>query len=51
MISSELPELLRMSDRIMVMREGELVGEMSRTEATEERVVAYASGGGGSCDV
>lgn len=45
MISSELPELLRMSDRILVMREGELVGELPRSEATEERIVAYTSGG------
>jgi ABC-type sugar transport system ATPase subunit len=45
MISSEMPELLRMSDRIVVMREGELVGGMERAEASEERVVAYASGG------
>jgi ABC-type sugar transport system ATPase subunit len=45
MISSEMPELLRMSDRILVMREGRLVGEMARAEANEQRVVAYASGG------
>ena len=45
MISSEMPELLRMSDRILVMREGDMVGELSRAEATEEGVVAYASGG------
>jgi ABC-type sugar transport system ATPase subunit len=45
MISSELPELLRMSDRILVMHEGEIAGEMARADATEERVVAYASGG------
>jgi ABC-type sugar transport system ATPase subunit len=44
MISSEMPELLRMSDRIVVMHEGELVGEMTRAEASEERVVSYASG-------
>ena len=46
MISSELPELLRMSDRVLVMREGALVGEMPRAEASEERIVAHASGGG-----
>jgi ribose transport system ATP-binding protein len=45
MISSEMPELLRMSDRILVMHEGDMVGEMSRAEASEERVVACASGG------
>ena len=42
MISSEMPELLRMSGRILVMHEGDMVGEMSRAEASEERVVAYA---------
>ena len=45
MISSEMPELLRMSDRILVMREGAIVGEMPRSEASEQRIVAYASGG------
>jgi ABC-type sugar transport system ATPase subunit len=45
MISSELPELLRMSDRILVMHEGAMVAQMSRAEASEERVVACASGG------
>jgi len=44
MISSEMPELLRMSDRIIVMREGRKVGEISRAEANEERVVALATG-------
>jgi ABC-type multidrug transport system ATPase subunit len=42
MISFEMPELLQMSDRILVMHEGDMVGEMSRAEASEERVVAYA---------
>jgi ABC-type sugar transport system ATPase subunit len=44
MISSEMPELLRMSDRIIVMREGRKVGELGRAEANEERVVALATG-------
>jgi ribose transport system ATP-binding protein len=44
MISSELPEILRMSDRILVMHEGQLVGELSREEATEERVMHFAAG-------
>lgn len=38
MISSELPEILGMSDRILVMREGQLVGEFTRAEATQERI-------------
>jgi rhamnose transport system ATP-binding protein len=44
MISSELPEVLRVADRILVMREGRLVSELSHDEATEERVVAAAAG-------
>ncbi len=38
MISSELPEILGMSDRILVMREGRLVGEFTRAEATQEKI-------------
>ena len=44
LISSELPEILGMSDRILVMREGQLVAELSRAEATQERVIAEAAG-------
>jgi ribose transport system ATP-binding protein len=44
MISSELPELIGMSDRILVMREGRLSGELQRPEFSEERIMAYASG-------
>jgi rhamnose transport system ATP-binding protein len=44
MISSELPEVLRVADRILVMREGRLVAELPRAEATEERIVAAAAG-------
>jgi len=40
MISSELPEILGMSDRILVMREGHLVAEFTREEATQEILVA-----------
>ncbi len=40
MISSELPEILGMSDRVLVMREGRLVAEFSRADATPERVGA-----------
>jgi ABC-type sugar transport system ATPase subunit len=38
MISSELPEVLGMSDRVLVMRGGRLVAELARSEATQERV-------------
>jgi ribose transport system ATP-binding protein len=44
MISSELPEVLGMSDRVMVMREGRIVKELSREEASEEVVMQYAVG-------
>ena len=44
MISSELPEVLGMSDRVMVMHEGELMGTLDRSEATQERVMQLASG-------
>jgi ABC-type sugar transport system ATPase subunit len=40
MISSELPEVLGMSDRIMVMHEGKIVGELDRKEATQEAIMA-----------
>lgn len=45
MISSELPELLSMSDRIIVMREGKIVSEISGDEASETSVLHYAMGG------
>jgi ABC-type sugar transport system ATPase subunit len=44
MISSELPEVLAMSDRILVMHEGRLMGELSRAEATAERLGAMMMG-------
>ncbi len=44
LISSELPEVIGMSDRILVMRKGRLVGEASRHEATERKLVAIATG-------
>ncbi len=45
MISSELPEVLGMSDRILVMHEGRIAGELKREEATPERVMHLATGG------
>ena len=42
MISSELPEVLGMSDRLYVMSEGTITGELSAEEATEEKVMAMA---------
>ena len=43
-ISSELPEILGMSDRILVMREGRLAGEFQRAQASEEKLLACAAG-------
>ncbi|MEH7356604.1 sugar ABC transporter ATP-binding protein [Neobacillus drentensis] len=45
MISSELPEILGMSDRILVMHEGKLVTELTRQEATQETIMHAATGG------
>lgn len=45
MVSSDLPELLAMSDRILVLREGNMMGELSHEEATEEKVMFLSTGG------
>ena len=42
MISSELPEVLGMSDRIYVMSAGRIAGELSASEATQEKVMELA---------
>lgn len=47
MVSSELPEVVGMSDRVLVMREGRLVGELDGStgkEITQESIMAYATG-------
>jgi rhamnose transport system ATP-binding protein len=44
MISSELPEVLRVGDRILVMREGRLVAEYTRSDASEEKIMSAATG-------
>ncbi|WP_183597282.1 sugar ABC transporter ATP-binding protein [Paenibacillus phyllosphaerae] len=45
MISSELPEILGVSDRILVMHEGKITAELPRQEATQETIMYYATGG------
>ncbi|WNC13541.1 ATP-binding cassette domain-containing protein [Brevibacillus brevis] len=45
MISSELPEVLGMSDRVLVMHEGRITGEFTREEATQELIMYAATGG------
>jgi ribose transport system ATP-binding protein len=44
MVSSEIPELLGMCDRILVMHEGEIYGELSVEEATQQKIMKYAVG-------
>jgi rhamnose transport system ATP-binding protein len=43
MVSSELPEVLGMADRVLVMREGRVTAELSRADATEERIMLHAT--------
>ena len=48
MISSELPEILGVSDRIVVMKEGRVAAQLDRTEATQDLIMQKAATGGGS---
>jgi ABC-type sugar transport system ATPase subunit len=43
MVSSEMPEILGMSDRVMVMCEGQMVGEVDRKDATQEKIMELAT--------
>ena len=45
MISSDLPEVLGMSDRILVIHEGKISGELAKEEATQEKIMTFATGG------
>lgn len=45
MVSSELPEVIGMSDRILVIHEGRVAGELNHDEATQEKIVTLATGG------
>jgi ABC-type sugar transport system ATPase subunit len=42
-MSTEIPEILGIADRILVMREGQITAEFARDEATQERLVAAAA--------
>ena len=44
MISSELPEVLRLCDRILVMHAGRIAGELTQAEADQEKIMALAMG-------
>jgi ABC-type sugar transport system ATPase subunit len=46
MVSSDLPEVLGMSDRVLVMRDGHVAGELAKGEANQESVMRYAAGVG-----
>jgi len=45
MLSSDMPELIAMCDRVLVMRRGEIVGRVNREELTEETILSYSIGG------
>ena len=51
LISSDLPELVGLSDRALVMRNGHLIGEMSGEQLSEESVLLAANGQGGLLNV
>jgi ribose transport system ATP-binding protein len=44
MISSELPEIIGMSDRILAIHDGKVMGELAPSEATEEQILTLATG-------
>ncbi|MER2002188.1 MAG: sugar ABC transporter ATP-binding protein [Carnobacterium inhibens] len=45
MVSSDLPEILGVSDRVIVIHEGHVAGELTKAEATEEKIMKLATGG------
>ncbi|MDX6312294.1 MAG: rhamnose transport system ATP-binding protein, partial [Streptomyces sp.] len=48
MVSSDLPEVLGMADRVLVMHEGRIAAELDRADATEETIMAAATGRAGT---
>ncbi len=45
MVSSDMPEVVSMSDRIFVMKDGRIAGELSRENISEENILEYSIGG------
>ena len=50
MISSDLPEVINMSDRVLVMHEGHVTANLSKAELSQETIMRYATGNGGKVD-
>ena len=50
MISSEMPEIIGMSDRVIIMREGKIMGELSKSEICEENLIKYSMGVSGNAN-
>ena len=44
LISSELPEVINLSTRVLVMRDGQIAGELARAEATQENILRLMAG-------
>jgi len=44
MISSDLPEIIGMSDRVYIMHEGRVTGQLLKRELSEEKIMKYATG-------
>ena len=45
MVSSDLPEIMTIADRIFVMRDGRITAELDATKTDQEEIIAYATGG------
>ena len=48
MISSDLPEVINMSDRVLVMHEGRVTANLGKNELSQELIMRYATGNGGT---
>ena len=45
MVSSDMPEVVSLSDRVIVMRNGTISGELDRSDISEENILQYSIGG------